>query len=61
VLLLSGDGAVREAHTRWSGGAAMNLAPSLSVSSDLALSCRIREWTHKRAGDLCVRMDFRRR
>ena len=30
-----------KAHTRWSGGAAMKSAPSSSVSSDLALPCRI--------------------
>ena len=41
VLLLSGDGVVREKHTKWSGGAAMKLAPSSLVSSDLALPCRI--------------------
>ena len=41
VLLLSGDGVVRESKYRWSGGEAMKSAPSSSASSDPALACRI--------------------
>jgi hypothetical protein len=49
VLLLSGDGVVRESACKvvWRRG--HEWVPSLSVSSDLALACRISSLRNKRS------------